>query len=292
MTKRILLSNDIYKKLTTIRLASKSKMRGHHKGSHRAQRIGSSMDFSDYRAYHLGDDIRQIDWNVYARSEKYFIKRFLDEQEMRVHIVVDGTKSMNSQPEKWLLAKQLAAALGYIVLQQDDRLQCTYITDTDIPPFRQKGSSAKQKFLHTLMQFPEPSMQSSFVEKASKHLVKGQTVLIVITDALEPIEKLESFIRRLRNYAGDIRFIQVVEQDIHHPTFTGDMAFFDIETEKTVNVSVSSSTLQNYFESKAQHEKQLDLLCSKYGVAKLQVLVAEGFQQSFFHRLKKANWIQ
>ncbi len=290
MTKRVLLSNEVYKKLTTTRLASKSKMRGHHKGSHRAQRIGSSMDFSDYRAYHLGDDVRQIDWNVYARSEKYFIKRFLDEQEMRVHIVVDGTKSMNSQPEKWLLAKQLAAALGYIVLQQDDRLQCSYITDTEIAPFRQKGSSAKQQFLHTIQQFPEPAMQRSFVEHASKHLVKGQTVLIVITDALEPIEKLDAFIRRLRNYAGDIRFIQIVEQDIHQPTFSGDIELFDIETEKAMNVSVSSTTLQKYFESKAQHEKQLDLLCKKYGVAKLQVLVEEGFQQSFFHRLKKANW--
>ena len=291
MTKRVLLSNDVYKKLTSMRLGSKSKMRGHHKGSHRAQRIGASMDFSDYRAYHLGDDVRQIDWNVYARSEKYFIKRFLDEQEMRVHIVVDGTKSMISQPEKWILAKQLAAALGYIVLQQDDRLQCTYITDTDITPFRQKGGSAKQQFLHTLQQFPEPSMQSSFAEKASKHLVKGQTVLIVITDALETIEKLESFLRRLPNYAGDIRFIQVVEQDVHQPTFTGDMELFDIETEKIMNVSVSPSTLQNYFESKARHEKQLDLLCKKYGVAHIQILVEEGFQQSFFHRLKKANWV-
>ena len=290
MTKQVLLSNEVYKKLTTMRLASKSKIRGHHKGSHRAQRIGSSMDFSDYRSYHLGDDVRQIDWNVYARSEKYFIKRFLDEQEMRVHIVLDGTKSMNSQPEKWLLAKQLAAALGFIVLQQDDRLQCTYITDTDIPPFRKKGGSAKKHFLHTLQQLPEPSMQTSFAEKASEHLVKGQTVLIAITDALEPIEKLELFIRRLRNYAGDIRLIQIVEQDIHHPSFTGDIALFDIETEKTVNVSVTSGTLQNYFERKAQHEKQLDLLCNKYGVAKVQVLVEEGFQHSFFHRLKKANW--
>ena len=290
MTKRVLLSNDVYKKLSTMRLASKSKIRGHHKGSHRAQRIGSSMDFSDYRTYHLGDDVRQIDWNVYARSEKYFIKRFLDEQEMRVHIVLDGTKSMISQPEKWLLAKQLAAALGYIVLQQDDRLQCTYITDTDIPSFRQKGSSAKQHFLHTLQQFPEPSMQSSFAEKVSKHLVKGQTVLIIITDALEPIEKLESFIRRLRNYASDIRLIQIVEQDINQPTFSGDIALFDIETEKTLNVSVSSTTLQKYFERKIHHGTQLDVLCKKYGISKLQVLVEEGFHQSFFHRIKKANW--
>ena len=287
-----LLPNDVYKKLTTMRLASKSKIRGHHKGSHRAQRIGSSMDFSDYRAYHLGDDVRQIDWNVYARSEKYFIKRFLDEQELRVQIVVDGTKSMNSQPEKWLFAKQIAAALGYIVLQQDDRLHFSYITDADRPPFHQKGSTAKQQFLHTLQYFSEPSMQSSFAEKASKYLVKGQSVLIVITDALEPIEKLELFIHRLQNYASDIRFIQIVEQNIHQPTFSGDTELFDIETEKKMNVSITSATLQKYFESKNQHEKQLDLLCKKYSVAKMQLLVEDGFQQSFFHRLKKAKWIE
>lgn len=287
-----LLPNDVYKKLTTMRLASKSKIRGHHKGSHRAQRIGSSMDFSDYRAYHLGDDVRQIDWNVYARSEKYFIKRFLDEQELRVQIVVDGTKSMNSQPEKWLFAKQIAAALGYIVLQQDDRLHFSYINDFDRPPFHQKGSTAKQQFLHTLQHFSEPSLQSSFTEKASKYLIKGQSVLIIITDALEPIEKLELFIRRLQNYASDVRFIQIVEPNIHHPTFSGDTELFDIETEKTMNVSITSDTLQKYFESKNQHEKQLDLLCQKYSVAKMQLLVEDGFQQSFFQRLKKAKWIE
>ena len=135
-------------------------------------------------------------------------------------------------------------------------------------------------------------MQSSFAEKASKYLIKGQSVLIIITDALEPIEKLELFIRRLQNYANDIRFIQIVEQNIHHPTFSGDTELFDIETEKTVNVSITSDTLQKYFESKNQHEKQLDLLCKKYSVAKMQLLVEDGFQQSFFQRLKKAKWIE
>lgn len=292
MTNPQLLPQDALKKLTSMRLSSKSKIRGQHKGSHRSQRVGTSMDFSDYRAYHLGDDVRQIDWNVYARSEKYFIKRFLDEQEMRVHIVVDGTKSMNSNEHKWQLARQLTAALGYMVLQHDDRLQCTYITDVDVLPFRQKGSSAKPRFLHTVQQFPEPAMQSSFCDKAGKYLVKGQTVLIIITDALEPTQKLESLIRMLPNYAGDIRFIQIVEPDIHAPAFLGDVELLDIESEKLVNVSITSATLQNYFDVKAAHEKQLDILCKKYGVAHVQLFVEEGFQQSFFQRLKKANWIE
>ena len=95
-----LFQNEIFKKLMNVRIASKSKIRGHHKGSHRSHKAGASMDFSDYRAYHLGDDVRQIDWNVYARSEKYYIKRYLDEQEMRIQIVLDGTKSMIVKPEK------------------------------------------------------------------------------------------------------------------------------------------------------------------------------------------------
>ena len=72
-------------------------LRGQHKGSHRSQRFGASLDFSDFREYHPGDDVRQIDWNVFARTDKYFIKRFLDEQEMRVHILLDTTKSMSEK---------------------------------------------------------------------------------------------------------------------------------------------------------------------------------------------------
>ncbi|WP_249664529.1 DUF58 domain-containing protein, partial [Lysinibacillus sp. D4B1_S16] len=69
---------------------------------------------------HLGDDVRQVDWNVFARTDKYFIKRFLDEQEMRVHILLDTTKSMGTDA-KWIFARQIVASLGFMVLGRDDR---------------------------------------------------------------------------------------------------------------------------------------------------------------------------
>lgn len=287
-----LFQNEIFKKLMNVRIASKSKIRGHHKGSHRSHKAGTSMDFSDYRAYHLGDDVRQIDWNVYARSEKYYIKRYLDEQEMRIQIVLDGTKSMIVKPEKWLFAKQIAAALGTIVLQREDRVQCSFVAAQPIAPFRGKGTAAKQKLLHTFNGLEEPSLQSFFSEQANKHLVKGQTILFIITDALEPTEQLEALIRRLPAFSSDIRMIQIVEEEVIKPSFLGDMELFDIETEQKVNVSISDQTLKKYLEAKDQHEKQLDALCKKYSVARIQLFVEEGFQQSFFHRLKKANWIE
>lgn len=290
MTK-LLLPGDVYKKLGAMRLGSKSKLRGQHKGSHRSSRFGSSMDFSDYRAYHVGDDVRQIDWNVFARSEKYYIKRFLDEQEMRVHVLLDGTKSM-ATPEKWQLAKQLTAALGHLVLLNDDRLTCSVITDQEVIPFRKKGGVYKQLFAQTMLNVAEPSMKSSFAQGVNRYLTKGQTVLLLITDALEPIYELEACIQRLPKFAGDVRMLQLVHEEELNPTYQGDMEFEDIETGAQVNVSMGQSVLTKYKEVQAKHQQQLEQLCAKYGVALLQVPVEEGFQHVFFHRLKKANWVQ
>lgn len=285
----LFISSEVYKRLSSMTLASKSKIRGQHKGSHRSSRYGASMDFSDYRAYHVGDDVRQIDWNVFARSEKYYIKRFLDEQEMRVHIVLDGTKSMADE-SKWLLAKQLTAALGYLVLQHDDRLACSLITDQEVVPFRKKGGVYKQHFVKMVQNFPEPTMKGSFVEGALRQLTKGQTVLILITDALEPIERLEQLIARLPKFAGDVRLIQVVEEQEVRPSFTGDVELMDVETEQLVSVSMTSGVLAKYEQVKVAHEQRLMQLCAKYGVAYLQVVAEEG--HAFMHQLRKANWIQ
>lgn len=290
MMKRVLPS-EVIKKLGGIKLASKSKIRGQHKGSHRSNRIGVSMDFSDYREYHVGDDVRQIDWNVFARSEKYYIKRFLDEQEMRVHIVLDGTKSMSGEA-KWLLAKQLTAALGQIVMQRDDRLTCSLITDVEVIPFRKKGSVYKQRFLQTVKDFPEPTLKGSFVDGVQRSLTKGQTVLILVTDALEPIEQLDRLITRLPRYAGDVRLLQIVEEAEVSPSFTGDVELMDIETEQLVNVSMSSGVMTKYEQVKREHEEQLSKLCARYGVAHLQVVAEEGLQHALFQRLRQANWIQ
>lgn len=290
MMKELLLQQEWLKKIGSSKLATKSKLRGHHKGSHRSKRFGASMDFSDFREYHLGDDVRQVDWNVYARTEKYYIKRFLDEQEMRVHILLDGSKSMMQQ-EKWLLARQLTLALGQLVLQNDDRLSFSIISEEKIAPFRKKGSSYKHIYAHTIAHLPEPTLKQSFAEQALKYLSKGQTVLIIITDGLEPIEQWEALIKRLPRYAGDIRIVQILTQEEIKPTFTGDMELFDVETDEKFNISMSNQIIEQYINKKYEHDKKFQLLCAKYGIATIQLVAEDGFSNAFFHRLKKANWI-
>ena len=290
MMKELLLQQEWLKKISSNKLATKSKLRGQHKGSHRSNRFGSSMDFSDFRAYHPGDDVRQVDWNVYARTEEYFIKRFLDEQEMRVHILLDGSKSMGQQ-EKWMLARQLTLALGQLVLQNDDRLSFSVISEEKTVPFRKKGSTYKGVFAHAVTHLPEPTLKGSFAGQALKHLSKGQTVLIIITDGLEPIEQWEALIKRLPHYAGDIRIVQIQTREEMKPTFTGDVELLDVETDEKFNISMSNQLIEQYSNKKSQHDKKFQLLCAKYGIATIQLVAEDGFSHAFFHRLKKANWI-
>ncbi|MFZ0578119.1 MAG: DUF58 domain-containing protein [Psychrobacillus psychrotolerans] len=291
MSSEQLVPKDWAGKLSRLSISTKSKLRGQHKGSHRSQRFGASLDFSDFREYSPGDDVRQIDWNVYARTDKYFIKRFLDEQEMRVHILLDTTKSMGDSL-KWNFAKQLAASLGILVLQRDDRLSFSAVNEDKKPPFRRKGATYRKAFVQTISDIDEPAMTSTFTDNALPFLPKDSTVLFVITDCLESIESWERFLQKLPKFAGDIRILQVVTDEELAPSYGGDVQLEDIETLEQVNVSISSRVLESFHRERKEHQQRLELLCHKFGIKILQVNADEGISHTMFQQLLRANWVQ
>lgn len=291
MTRNTIVPKDWAGKLSRLSISTKSKLRGQHKGSHRSQRFGASLDFSDFREYSPGDDVRQIDWNVYARTDKYFIKRFLDEQEMRVHILLDSTKSM-SDPLKWRFAKQLAVSLGILVLQRDDRLSFSAVSPDKKPPFRRKGATYRKAFTQTISDLNEPIMTASFADNAIPFLPKDSTVLFVISDCLESLESWEKMLRKLPKFAGDIRILQVVTNDELSPSYTGDVQVVDVETSDQLNVSISSRVLESYEEKRKLHQHGLELLCNKFGARLLQVNADDGISHVLFQQLLRANWVQ
>ncbi|MFJ7647934.1 DUF58 domain-containing protein [Lysinibacillus sp. NPDC097279] len=290
MTKNI-LPEDWLAKISRFQVATASKLRGQHKGSHRSQRFGASLDFSDFREYHLGDDVRQVDWNVFARTDKYFIKRFLDEQEMRVHILLDATKSMGDSA-KWTFARQIVASLGLMVLGRDDRLSFTYVQDDVKPPFRRKGAMYRRAFLQVVTDIEEATYTAGFAQGALKALPKDSTVLFIVTDGLEPIEEWEQLLRRLPRFAGDVRILQIVTEEELSPHYAGDVRLLDRETGRDVNVTMSSKVLNTYEARRRQHEEEFEAICRRFGVRKLQLKVEDGLQHAIFQQLLKAHWIR
>lgn len=291
MTQKLLLPEDWLAKISRFQVATASKLRGQHKGSHRSQRFGASLDFSDFREYHLGDDVRQVDWNVFARTDKYFIKRFLDEQEMRVHILLDTTKSMGEQA-KWTFARQIVASLGLMVLGRDDRLSFSFLQDEVKPPFRRKGAMYRRAFLQVVTEIEQATYTNSFAQGAVKALPKDSTVLFIVTDGLEPIEEWEQLLKRLPRFAGDVRILQIVTQEEISPEYTGDVRLLDRETGRDVNVTMSSKVLDTYMARRLLHEEEFEAICRRFGVRQLQLKVEDGLQHTIFQQLLKAHWIR
>src|SRR6187397_3746823 len=111
------------RQLERLLLLIRSPVRGGLKGGRRSVKRGQSVEFADYREYTLGDDLRQLDWNVYARLERLFVKLFVEEEDVTVTLLVDASPSMAyGRPDKLQFAKRAAAALGYIGLASEDRV--------------------------------------------------------------------------------------------------------------------------------------------------------------------------
>ena len=117
------------RQLERLGVLMKQPVRGGLKGGRRSVKRGQSVEFADYREYALGDDLRQLDWNVLARLEKLFVKLFVEEEDVTISFLVDASPSMAfGRPEKLLFAKRAAAALGYIGLGSEDRVVVTALT--------------------------------------------------------------------------------------------------------------------------------------------------------------------
>ena len=114
------------RQLERLLLIMKRPVRGGLKGGRRSVKRGQSVEFADFRDYSLGDDLRQLDWNVLARLEKLFIKLYVEEEDVTISFLLDCSASMTAgQPAKLLFAKRAAAALGYIGLASEDRVAVT-----------------------------------------------------------------------------------------------------------------------------------------------------------------------
>ncbi|WP_102271486.1 DUF58 domain-containing protein [Cytobacillus massiliigabonensis] len=252
-------------KLQKKRLKVKTRKRGMHKGSRQSHKFGSSMEFSDFRMYQPGDDVRQIDWNVYGRTGKHYIKRFLDEQELSIAIYLDQSSSMRKIDEKWELAKQVAAALSYIVLNNEDRLFFSPVSSAVVEPVRRKGSVYAKKTFLEIMQLEEARMTGDFFKNLAMTISKKQQLSIIITDGLEPLEGIEDLLKKMASFKQEIWFIQVLSMEEYTPPYEGDMRLIDSETESAVNVSMNKAIVASYIKRLKEHNQQLETMTTKYG---------------------------
>ncbi|MEO0483363.1 MAG: DUF58 domain-containing protein [Planctomycetota bacterium] len=257
-----LIDPTLSARLTSLDVTSRKVFAGKLKGERRSKRRGESVEFADHRPYVVGDDLRHIDWNIFARLDHLFLKLFMEEEDLSLHLVVDCTASADcGEPSKFQFMQRAAAALGYIGLVNLNRVACTALGEraTELEPT--SGGVAGsirdlrgKRRVHDLAKFLctlQPAGGSDF-RAACKRIAltrRGRGVMVVLSDFFYK-EGYEDGLRMLVGRGYDVFCIQVLAPQELEPTapggVAGDLRLKDMEDADLAEVTISAPLIKRY----------------------------------------------
>lgn len=265
-----LLTTEFLRRLETLELVSKKIRAGRMKGDRLSKRKGRGSEFADFRPYSVGDDLRFLDWNLYGRLDRLFLRLFLEEEDLHVHLLIDTSRSMEfGTPAKLRYAKQVAAALGFVGLVNLDRVAIEAVGGSAArsPVYRGRPSLWRMvKFLDELQ--PSPAGDFSKSVRSFSLRATGRGVVVVLSDFLDKGGYEEGF-RYLLARNLDVYAIQILAQEEIEPNFAGDLKLTDIEDGDEAEVTISAPLLKRYQETLSAFRAGLAGFCSRRGMAYL-----------------------
>src|SRR5262249_16639778 len=243
-----LLPPDVMAQLERLELVTRKVFRGRMKGERRSKRKGQSVEFADFRGYVPGDDLRSLDWNLYARLDKLIIKLFLEEEDLHFYMLLDASLSMDfGNPTKLQYAKQLAAALGFIGLVRADRVRIeTLGQDLHRRGPVLRGRRSVWRMLDYLNSI-EPGENVPLARGVKNFCLRntGRGVVVLVSDLMDK-DGYEAGLRYLVAQQMDVYVIHVLSQEELEPDVKGDLKLVDCEDEDIAEISVSAPLLARY----------------------------------------------
>jgi uncharacterized protein (DUF58 family) len=302
----LLFSESFLRQLEHLALLYHRSAISQMQGERRSTKRGQSVEFSDFRPYTLGDDFRRIDWNAYARLERLFIKLFVEEQDLTVHLLIDGSLSMDwGSPNKLEYATRAAAAIGYIALVGLDRVTATVLRDSEkngsnapnplktIPPIRgKKNALALFNFLQKVVDSqakaskerqgrPYGGPVKSLINYAGSAVNPGPLVLIsdLMDDGWQP------GLSRLAGRGFEITLLHILSPDEFQPDMDGDFKLLDAETDAVVEISANFETLERYRQLLSAWQASWGHFCASRGMHYVPVDTSITLEDLLFARL-------
>lgn len=259
-------TKEYLQRLEGLQLEVKRKMNHTgYNGIRKSNAKGSSIEFSDYRNYTTGDDLRRIDWNGYARFDRLFMKLFMEEKQALINLYIDCSHSMEG--EKFWYSKMLTASLVYLSLKNMDRVNLFVCGKTLL--HHKRNIQSKNLFLETI-QFLEDikadgstNLTASISESAKMYT--GAGVSIVFSDFFTE-DKYENIIKKLQYAKQEVILVQVLSVEEISPQFYGPLRLVDSETGETKDIEITAQLLKQYQEQLKQYQNQLRESAKKRGV--------------------------
>lgn len=297
-----LLPESVRRRLDPLMLVARNIRAGSMKGERRSIKRGTSIEFADYRNYTPGDDLRKLDWNVYARLERPYIKLLEDEEDLAVHLVLDVSASMHwpqgdevGDPEhhKLTYAQRLMAGLAYISLTSGDRLMLTATSDAGTATFGpSRGRSqtvAMLKFAHGLAAEGVTDLNRVLRDYAVRQSRPG--LFVLISDLFSPTGYSDG-LNALLAKGHEVAFIHVLSPDEVTPPLSGDLRLVDVETGHAQEVTVDAA-MRNLYEKRLT--EWLDSMrddCARKGVHYVLAQTDTPFEKILLYDLRRLGLIK
>lgn len=294
MSNANLLDPKALMRVRSLEMRARVIVEGFWSGIHRSPYHGFSAEFSEYRQYTPGDDIRHIDWRVFGRTDRYYIKKFEDETNLRCQLLVDGSRSMmfGSDPDltKHDYAATLAATFGYFLTQQGDAVGVTRFDDTirEYLPARNKPGHLRRLML--ALEPPAEGRSTAFgapLERvAQMHNRRG--LFVLISDLLAPLEELEARLGFLRARGHEVLVFQILDPRELDFEFDRAAQFTSLESGRQHFIDPEAAR-HSYLEQFEAHQEAARDLCQRNGIDYFLSPTDRAFDVALFEFLTSRN---
>jgi uncharacterized protein (DUF58 family) len=289
-----LLSPEFLHRLEQLELVTRKIFSGKMKGDKLSRRKGQSVEFADYRQYAVGDDLRFLDWNLYARLDRLFLRLFLEEEDLHVHLLIDQSRSMDfGSPGKLQFAKQVAAALGFIGLTNLDRVGVEAFDDG----IRQRLTGLRgRRSLWRLLDFLdklEPTGPGDLARSLRQFSLRcpGKGIAIVLSDFMDK-NGFEEALRYLVARQLDIYVIHVLAPEEVDPGVAGDLKLVDAEDGDVAEITVSRPLLERYRKNLDAFRGGLHDFCTRRGITCVFAPSDTSFESLVLHYLRRKGLVR
>lgn len=271
---------DFLKMLDYLYIVSQKMAAGKFRAKRKTKLVGSGIDFADHRSYTPGDDMRNLDWKVYRRTEKLFVKLFEEEEDLYIYFLVDTSQSMHlGRPNKFHLAAKLTAALAYIGLSNMDRVSIipfSFRLDGRLPPSRGKSQIFKVfEFLSRTAPGKQTTMRDAFKNFVAQNKRPG--LVVVLSDFYDP-DGFEEGLNILRYHRFEPMVLQLFDRRELEISVQGELELVDCETGDQRQITITPAMVAAYKQVFEEYSQELETFCTNRQILYFQAPLQESFE--------------
>ena len=294
--KKPFFDEEFLLKLERLAILSRQTISGQMQGERKSSKHGQSVEFADFRPYVSGDDFRRIDWNAYARLERFFIKLFIEEEDLTVHFLLDNSASMDwGNPDKFQFVIRAVGAIGYVVLAGLDRVTINtlgYSTNQNLQsPLKQiRGKNQAIKLFNHLQSIP---IQKAFPSGRKLEILLHKYAetagnacpLLIFSDLMD--DGWRPGIKHLAAAGFDITVLHILSPDEIDPNLDGEFRLIDRETNEFLEITADFSLNEQYRKNLSGWQSKWQSFCQSLGIHYLPVVTSIQLEQLLFAHLRQ-----